>query len=46
MQRGAAVADLFPLAPCLAQIERGAEAQFPDAEDAFAFPPALRQAVS
>lgn len=46
MQRGAAVADLFPLPPGLAEIEAGAEAQLADAENTVPFEPALRQPVS
>ena len=46
MQPGAAVADFSPLAPCLAEIKAGAEAQLTDAEDALPFKPTLWQAVS
>ncbi|MNZ89985.1 hypothetical protein D3C78_1089320 [compost metagenome] len=46
MQPGAAVAGLFPLAPCLAEVKPGAEAEFADAEDTLPFEPALWQAVS
>ena len=46
MQCGAAVAHLFPLAPCLAEVKPGAEAQFADAEGALPFEPTLWQTVS